>query len=187
MMHLTLHIVRKYRSLPQGAFRESWIAKPWCPLLDAFELWCWRRLFRVPWTARRSISPKGSQSQIFIGRTDAEAEAPVLWPPDVKSWLTGKYPDAGKDCMQKEKGATGWDGWIDSMDMWVKVTQSCPTLCDPMDYTVHGILQASILEWVAFPFSRGSSQPRDRTQASYFAGGFSTSWATRKAQAYWSG
>ena len=43
----------------------------------------------------------------------------------------------------------------------VKVTQSCPTLCDPMDYTVHGILQAKILEWVAFPFSRGSSQPRD--------------------------
>ena len=43
----------------------------------------------------------------------------------------------------------------------VKVTQLCPTLCDPMDYTVHGILQARILEWVAFPFSRGSSQPRD--------------------------
>ena len=45
--------------------------------------------------------------------------------------------------------------------MNVKVTQSYPTLCDPMDYTVHGILQARILEWVAFPFSRGSSQPRD--------------------------
>ena len=48
--------------------------------------------------------------------------------------------------------------------MQVKVTQSCPTLCDPMNYTVHGILQARILERVAFPFSRGSSQPRDRTQ-----------------------
>ena len=45
------------------------------------------------------------------------------------------------------------------------VTQSCPALCDPVDYTVHGILQARILEWVAFPFSRGSSQPRDRTQS----------------------
>ena len=44
----------------------------------------------------------------------------------------------------------------------VKVAQSCPTLCDPMEYTVHGILQARILEWVAFPFSRGSSQPRDQ-------------------------
>ena len=50
--------------------------------------------------------------------------------------------------------------------MKVKVTQSCPTLCDPMDYTAHGILQARILEWVAFPFSRGCSQPRDPTQVS---------------------
>ena len=57
----------------------------------------------------------------------------------------------------------------------VKVTQSCLTLCDPMDYTVHGILQATILEWVAFPFSRGSSQPSDRTQVSRIAGGFFTS------------
>ena len=54
----------------------------------------------------------------------------------------------------------------------VKVTQSCPTLCDAIDYTVHGILQARILEWVAFPFSRGSSQPRDQTQVSHIAGGF---------------
>ena len=61
----------------------------------------------------------------------------------------------------------------------VKVAQSV-TLCDPMDYTVHGILQARILEWVAFPFSRGFSQPRDGTQISLTAGGFFTSWATRK-------
>ena len=56
------------------------------------------------------------------------------------------------------------------------------TLCDPMDYTVHGILQARILEWVAFPFSRGSSQPRDQTQVSRIAGEFFISWATREAQ-----
>ena len=59
----------------------------------------------------------------------------------------------------------------------VKVAQSCLTLCDPMDYTVHGILQARILEWVAFPFSRGSSQCRDPTQVSHLVGGFFTSWA----------
>ena len=57
----------------------------------------------------------------------------------------------------------------------------CPTLCDPMDYTVHGILQARILQWVAFPFSRGSSQPRDRTQVSRIAGEFFTNWANREA------
>ena len=53
----------------------------------------------------KPVSPKGNQSWIFIGRTDAEAEAPILWPPDVKSRLTGKDPDAGKDWRQKEKGA----------------------------------------------------------------------------------
>ena len=66
----------------------------------------------------------------------------------------------------------------------VKVSQSCPTLCDPVDCIVHGILQARILEWVAIPFSRGSSQPRDWTQVSCIAGGFSTSWATREAHIF---
>ena len=57
----------------------------------------------------------------------------------------------------------------------VKVAQSCPALCDPMDYTVHGIFQARILEWVDLPFSKGSSQPRDRTQVSHIAVRFFTS------------
>ena len=59
------------------------------------------------------------------------------------------------------------------------MAQSCPTHCDPTDYTVHGILQARILEWVAFPFSRGSSKPRNQTQVSRITGGFFTCWATR--------
>ena len=65
--------------------------------------------------------------------------------------------------------------------MKVKVAQLCPTLCHPMDCTVHGILQARILEWAAFLFSRGSSQPRDQTQVSHIAGGFFTNWAMREA------
>ena len=64
----------------------------------------------------------------------------------------------------------------------VKAAQSCPALCDSMDYTVHGILQARILEWLAFPFSRGSSQPRDQTQVSHSVGGFFTSWVPREAK-----
>ena len=88
---------------------DSWAIKKaehW--RIDAFELWCWRRLFKVPWIARRSnqSNPKGNQPWIFIGRTDAENEAPILWPPDGKSWLTGKDPDAGKDWRQEEKGMT---------------------------------------------------------------------------------
>ena len=67
--------------------------------------------------------------------------------------------------------------------MWseVNVTKSYLTLCDPLDYRFHGILQARILEWGASPFSRESSQPRDRTQVSRIAGRFFTSWATREA------
>ena len=61
------------------------------------------------------------------------------------------------------------------MSMLVKVALSCLTLCNPVDYRVHGILQARILEWVAFPFSRGSSQPRELTQVSCIAGRFFTS------------
>ena len=57
----------------------------------------------------------------------------------------------------------------------MKVTQLCPIVCDPMDFIVHGIFQARILEWVVFPFSRGSSQPRDRTQVFHIAGRFFTS------------
>ena len=68
-----------------------------------------------------------------------------------------------------------------------KVAQTCLTLCNPMDYTVHGILQARIPEWVAFPFTRGFSQPRNRARVSCVAGGFFTSWAIREAQEYWSG
>ena len=65
--------------------------------------------------------------------------------------------------------------------MKVKVAQSCPTLCDLMDYRVHGILQGRIQEWIVFPFSRRSSQARDWTQVSHIAGGFFNNWAAREA------
>ena len=96
--------------------RESWtIKKDEGQRIDAFKLWCWRRLLRVPLNCKeiKLVNPKGNQPWIFIGRTDAEAEAPILWPPDVKSWLIGKDPDAGKDWRREEKGETedemvGW-------------------------------------------------------------------------------
>ena len=101
---------------------ERWSTKKAeCQRIDAFKLWCWRRLLRVAWTARGSNQSilKEVQLWIFIGRTDAEAGAPILWPPDMKSWLIGKDPDAGKDWGQEK----GWqrlkwlDGIIDSVDM----------------------------------------------------------------------
>ena len=68
--------------------------------------------------------------------------------------------------------------------MTVTITQSCPTLCNPMAYTVHGILQARILDWVAYPFSRGASQPRNQTQVSQISGRFFTRWSIRESQEY---
>ena len=90
---------------------ESWtIKRAECWRIDAFELWYWTRLLRLPWTARRSnqwSNIKGNQPQIFIGRTDTEAEALVLWTLNVKSQLTGKDLNAGEDGWQKEKGVAG--------------------------------------------------------------------------------
>ena len=92
---------------------ESWTIKKaehW--RIDAFELWCWRRLLSLlDFKEIQPVHPKGNQS--WIGRTDAEAETPILWPPDVKNWLIGKDPDAGKDWRWEEKGMTEYVmvGW----------------------------------------------------------------------------
>ena len=100
---------------------ESWtIKKAEHRRNDAFELWCWRRLLRVPWTARRSNQPI-LKFWIFIGRTDAGAEAPILWLPDDKNWLIGKDADARKDWRQEEKGMTedemvGWNHWLNRFE-----------------------------------------------------------------------
>ena len=94
---------------------ESWtVKKAECRRIDTFELWCWRRLLRVPWTPRRSnqsilkeINP-GCSLEVL-----AKAETPILWPPHVKSWPIGRDSDAGRDWGQEEKGTTedemaGW-------------------------------------------------------------------------------
>ena len=91
---------------------ESWtVKKTECWRIDAFELWCWRTL-ESPLDCKeiQPVHPKGNQSWIFTGRTDAEA--PILWPLDVKSWLIWKDPGAGNDWRQ-EKGAAddGMVGW----------------------------------------------------------------------------
>ena len=97
---------------------ESWtVKKVEHHRIDAFELWCWRTL-ESPLDSReiKSLNPEGNQPWIFVGRTDAETEAPVLWPPDAKSWLIEKDPDSGKDWKQEKKGMTedemvGWHHW----------------------------------------------------------------------------
>ena len=110
---------------------ESWtIKKTECQRVDAYELWCWRKLLIIPWTARRSIqsilkeiSPEyllvlNIYSSIFI---DVEAETPILWLLDVMNWLIGKDPDAGKGWRQEKKGMTqdemvGWHHRLDGQE-----------------------------------------------------------------------
>ena len=123
-LHTKVHIV-KAMFFPVVMYRcESQpIKKAEHQRIDGLELWCWRRLVRVSGIARISNQsiPKELTLEfkpwIFTGRTDAEAEALILWPPDVKNWLIGKDPDAGKDWRQKKKGAAedemvGWHHWL---------------------------------------------------------------------------
>ena len=90
--------------------KESWVKKNWCFWIVVLE-----KTFESPLDYKeiQSVYPKRNQPWIFIARTDAEAETPILWPPDAKNWLIGKDPDAGKDWRQEEKGMTedemvGW-------------------------------------------------------------------------------
>ena len=95
-------------------YKEGWALKNWSFWTVVLE-----KTLESPLDCKeiQSVHPKGDQSWVFIGRTDAEAETPVLWPPDAKSWLIGKDPDAGKDWGQEEKGTTedemvGWHHWL---------------------------------------------------------------------------
>ena len=100
------------------------VKKAECRRIDAFELWCWRRLLRVPWTDCKeiqSVHSKGDQSWVFFGGNDAKAETPVLWPPHTKSSLIGKDSDAGRAWGQEEKGMpedemAGWHHRLDGRE-----------------------------------------------------------------------
>ena len=102
---------------------ESWtIKKAEHRRTDAFQLWCWRRLLRVAGLQGDQTSQsKGNQSWIFIGRTDTEAENPILWPPDVKSWLIGKDTCWERLRAGGEGDDRGWDGWMASLTWWTWV------------------------------------------------------------------
>ena len=95
-------------------YKESWVQKNWCFWSVVLE-----KTLESPLDFKeiQQVNPKGNQSWMFIGRTDAEAEAPILWPPEAKNCLTGKDPDAGKDWTREEKGTTedkmvGWHHWL---------------------------------------------------------------------------
>ena len=144
---------------------KSWtIKKAECWRTDAFELWCWRRLLRVSWMAKRSNQSILREINPALKGLLLEAKAPILWLLNGNSRLIGKDPDAGKDWGQKEKRAIEDESvrWHHRLNGHVaaaaKSLQSCLTLCDAIDSSppgspIPGILQARTLEWVAISFS----------------------------------
>ena len=101
-------------------YKESWALKNWCFWTVVLE-----KILECPLDCKeiKPVTPKGNQSWMFIGGTDAEAEAPILWPTDVKNWITGKDPDAWKEWRQEEKGMTedkmvGWHHWLNGYEVW---------------------------------------------------------------------
>ena len=102
-------------------YKEIWAPKNWCFWTVVLE-----KTLESPLDCKeiKPVNPKGNQFWIFIGRTDAEAEAPILWPPDVKNQLIRRDSDARKDWRQEETEMTGWDGWMASPIQWIWVWAS---------------------------------------------------------------
>ena len=148
-------------------YKESWVPKTWCFWTVGLE-----KTLESPWDCKeiQPVHPKGGQSWVFIGRTDAEAETPILWPPDVKSWLIGKDPDARKNWRQDKKGMTedemaGWHHQLNGHEfgytLGVGDGQGGLVCCGSW-----GQRESDMTEWLNwtdttfFPFKRLKSTPR---------------------------
>ena len=128
--------------------KEHWVPKNWCFLTVVLA-----KTLKSPLDCKeiQSVHPKGNQSWIFIERTDVEVETPILWPSNVKNWLTGKDPDVGKDWRQKEKGMTedemvGWHHQLDGHEfaqvLGVGDGQGSLESCSPW-----GLKESDMTEW----------------------------------------
>ena len=133
---------------------ESWtVKKAECWGIDAFELWCWRWVLRIPWTARRSNQSilKEISPGVLFGRKDAKAGTPVLWPPHAKSWLIGKDSDAGRDPGQEEKGTTEDEmaGWHNRLDGCLSELQETVMDREAWRAAIHGVAksQTQLSDW----------------------------------------
>ena len=138
--------------------KEGWVPKNWC-----FQTVVLEKTLESPLDGKeiKPVHPKGNQPWVFIGRTDAKAEAPILWPPDTKSQLIGKAPDAEKDWGQEEKVAAedemvGWHHWLNDMSLsksWQTVKNR-----EVWHGTVHGVAKSQT--WLSSWVTNGKKEPR---------------------------
>ena len=137
-------------------YKESWVLKNWCFWTVVLE-----KTLESPLDCKviKPINPKGNQFRIFIGRTDAEAEAPILWPPDEKNWLIGKDPDIGKYWRQEEEGMTedevvGWRYWL--MDMSLSKLQELVMGREAWRASVHRVAKSwtQLSDWTELNWKR---------------------------------
>ena len=125
--------------------------------IDAFKLWCWRKTLESPLDCKeiQPVHSKGNQSWIIIGRTDVEAETPILWPPDAKDWLIWKDPDAGKDEGRRRRGRQRMrrlNGIFDAMDTSLSRLQELVMDSEAWCVVIHGVAKGghdcvTVLNW----------------------------------------